>query len=446
MAQAVRKLLPYEPSVADTLGWISFKRGDYAEAFTVLKESVAKPAGAENPEIQYHFGKASYMMAEESLAKTALSFAFEKSKENKFDWREDCRQALAVLAINPQAADAAMQTNLEKQLSSRTMDPMVLTRLAAIYLQNGESEKALQAYKKLLAMIPSSLPTKMSLARLYQQKDVAKAYEMAKEVYKAAPYNPEAQRLLGQMAYAAKDYKLAASVLSEAVKKSTANPQIYFELAQADFAVGKITETMAALSQALSLNPEASLAADLKKMFDCVQALGASGATMDAAQLGGLLASAPNYLPALAVQAAQAEHSGAATLAINLNEKILGQFPNFVPAQKALAILYAANLDKIERAAELANAAREFYPDDLSLAKASGMISFAKEDYQRAASIMKKCVQRLSNDSEVFYYLGAAQFQLKDYLNSKSNLERALTLKLSGKNADAARRLLAGMK
>ena len=50
-----RDLRPSDPAIADTLGWINYKRGDYLLALSLFKESVSK--FSQNPKIQYHLGK-----------------------------------------------------------------------------------------------------------------------------------------------------------------------------------------------------------------------------------------------------------------------------------------------------------------------------------------------------------------------------------------------------
>src|SRR5215831_4078615 len=52
-----------QPHIADTLGWILFKRGDYSNALPLLQEGASKLP--DQPEIQFHLGMAYYMVGEE---------------------------------------------------------------------------------------------------------------------------------------------------------------------------------------------------------------------------------------------------------------------------------------------------------------------------------------------------------------------------------------------
>jgi predicted Zn-dependent protease len=129
-------------------------------------------------------------------------------------------------------------------------------------------------------------------------------------------------------------------------------------------------------------------------------------------------------------------------------EKILVSRPEFPPAQRLLAIIYSASNDpaKMSRAYEMAMKARDSYPADNAVAKAAAIIIFKKGDYERAARLLKDCASKPDADAEIYYYLGSAQFQLHDRKSSKSSLTQALSLKLSGSQADDAKNMLNQIK
>jgi len=80
-AMQARNLRPTDPAIADTLGWINFKRGDYELALSLIKESVSKIS--QHPEIQYHLGKAHAALNEDASAKAAFSRALELGLEGE---------------------------------------------------------------------------------------------------------------------------------------------------------------------------------------------------------------------------------------------------------------------------------------------------------------------------------------------------------------------------
>ena len=73
LAQTAKEVAPDDPRIADTLGWIFYKRGVYPRAVTLLKESAEKLP--DNPVIQYHLGMAAAKLGERETARKALASA-----------------------------------------------------------------------------------------------------------------------------------------------------------------------------------------------------------------------------------------------------------------------------------------------------------------------------------------------------------------------------------
>jgi tetratricopeptide (TPR) repeat protein len=93
MARKARNLQPGAPAIADTLGWILYKRKEYQEAFPLLQESAAKLA--DNPEIQFHLGMASRMVGKNEEAVAAFRVA--ANSPINFPAKEEAKRQLAQL-------------------------------------------------------------------------------------------------------------------------------------------------------------------------------------------------------------------------------------------------------------------------------------------------------------------------------------------------------------
>lgn len=89
-AMRARDLRPTDPAIADTLGWVNFKRGDYTLALSLIKESATKIS--QHPEIQYHLAKAHAALKETVEAKAAFSKALELGLEG--DKAAEAKQAI----------------------------------------------------------------------------------------------------------------------------------------------------------------------------------------------------------------------------------------------------------------------------------------------------------------------------------------------------------------
>ena len=443
LAQRAREMLPFDPSTADTLGWVNFKRGSYSLALGLLQDSAAKLPT--DPEAQFHFGMANYMTGDEADAQTALQRA--RQLDTNFSGYAECRQSLAMLAINADSPDASAQAVLEKRIGEKPDDPVALTRLGRIYQQQGNSDKAIGTYEALLKAMPTSLTALTNLVAFYTPKDTKKAYDLAKVANKTAPYDPIVSHGLAQLAFLSGDCPLAANLFQQMVQKRPDDGRLQFDYAQAAYAIGKISEAQAALQKAVTLNLPAAQAAQAQRDLEMISlATTPSQAAAAGTRIADVLKSEPDNAPALMARAAADEFSSNPKDAEQAYERILGHFPDCTPAQGNLARLYASVPGKLDRAYSLAAKARESSPNDPSLTKTLGIILVLRGSYDQGASLLKQSVGQSNADPELYYYLGTAQFHLKNRIESKANLQHALNLKLSGTPSDAAKQMLAELK
>jgi len=92
-AQVAREQAPSDPNIADTLGWIYYKKNAYLKAVSFLREAADKLHG--NPVVYYHLGMTQLKKGDNAEAKKALNTALKLS--DKFPGVEDARKALAEL-------------------------------------------------------------------------------------------------------------------------------------------------------------------------------------------------------------------------------------------------------------------------------------------------------------------------------------------------------------
>jgi tetratricopeptide (TPR) repeat protein len=287
----------------------------------------------------------------------------------------------------------------------------------------------------------------LNLTQLYAAKDLKKAYDMAKTASKLAPFDPQVSHVVGRLAFQSGDYNLATSMLQQAKQSQPNDPELLYDYALAAYSIGKVAEAQATLQGALALNLPAAQAGPARQMLDLI-ALAAAPAQAAAAsaRIDGILKAEPANVPALMARVAASEVNSDAATAEETCEKVLAHYPDFVPAQAQLARLYAAVPGKLDRAYDLAMKVHDSLPDDPQETKTLGIILVQRADYSHAVNLLKQSAYRLTTDPEVFYYLGTAQFHLKNRPESKANLQTALTLNLSGKLADSARQMLGELK
>lgn len=89
LARRAKTALPDDPYVADTLGWVLYRRGLYAAAIGPLKESAEKLA--DKAEVRYHLGMAYLRNGDKDKARGELQAAL---KLGPFPQTDDAQRAL----------------------------------------------------------------------------------------------------------------------------------------------------------------------------------------------------------------------------------------------------------------------------------------------------------------------------------------------------------------
>jgi tetratricopeptide (TPR) repeat protein len=454
MAEKARQLQPSEPHTADTLGWILYKRGEDTRALELLDEAaVALPA---EPEVQFHLGLTHYMMGEEEPARVALQQAADSPRD--FSGKAEAGRRLALLAMDVKAADAAARADLEKRLRDEPKDPVVAARLAAIYDRDGATDKAVKTYETVLKHNPQNAPVMLRLARLYSRlNNPQKALEVAKNAHALLPEDASISLIYGRLLYQQRDYKWALNLIQEAARELPNDPGLQYDLAWACYSAGRVPEAEAAMQDVLRAG------AAFPKFDDVTRFVAMLAAAKDpaqtkaaAAQVQKILAADPDYIPAIMVSALLREQQGDFAGARQLYEKVLAADPLFAPATRQLAVLLVRHLDDGPKAYELAVKAREAFPDDPEVARVLGVLVCRRGDYSRAAQLLAQSAQKLTDDGELLYYFGIAQYQLSKtavgqqkgvYRKESTNaLQRALALNLPTKLAEDARRVFAELK
>jgi tetratricopeptide (TPR) repeat protein len=92
-AQTAREQQPHDPAIADTIGWLYYKKNAYVLAISLLKEAAEKlPA---NPVIHYHLGMAQYKNGDKDGAKKSLQTALKLDRH--FPGAEEAQRVLSEL-------------------------------------------------------------------------------------------------------------------------------------------------------------------------------------------------------------------------------------------------------------------------------------------------------------------------------------------------------------
>mgnify|MGYP001236528817 CR=1 FL=1 len=445
LARRAVDLQPGEPASSDTLGWILFKRGDYPQALPLLQESARKMP--EEPEVQYHLGMTHYMLGEETAARVAFQTAVRLRPDSPV--AGEARRRLALLDLKSETVDDARLAELEAQVRKQGGDPILWLRIGEVHAIHGRWEQAVEAGRKALDIAPGSAVFMTRLARWMGELPgrLDEAIELARRARERAADDPHAAHTLARLVWRKGDQTWAANLLEETARRLPDDPGVWYDLAWARYSLGQLAGARQALEQAAQKQPGTALAREIEELRRAIAlAENPPTAPADVAQLRQWAAGRTNHVPAMFALARLEIRGGNPTEAARLLEAVRKLFPNFTPALRELAILYAGPLKQPDRAYELALRVREVDRDDLAIARLVGILARERGDVTRAAAALTDYTRQRNDDAEAFYHLGLARRQLKQPEQARQALERAVALAPNAPFAAEARKILAELK
>jgi tetratricopeptide (TPR) repeat protein len=445
LARKARELAGNDPAVADTFGWVLFKRGEYQQALPILQESAAKLS--DTPEVQYHLGMTAYMMGQTDLARVALQKAANAVKN--FPGKDESKRRLALLKSDAGASVELSLSQLEAMVKEQPNDVVSQMRLGEAYEKEGKPDKAAETFEKALTLNPKLASLTTKLAQFYagplQNKEKALSY--AKKARELTPGDPQVTSILGKVAYETGNFVWSYSLLQEAARQRQNDPSVLHDLALAAYSLGKLGEAREIMQKASASRSNFPEAADARR-FLLLTPLDENPKNVLAAEneIKEALQTNPQYLPALMAQGALDEQRGQVKPAAEIYTGILRQSPDFAPAQKRLAALYALEPSTAAAAYDLATKARKTLPEDAELAELLGRLSYQKKEYQRAIQLLQESARKRTLSPNSLFYLGMSQLQAKQTNEARNVLNQALIGGLQEPFASEARHALADIQ
>ncbi|MEO5718848.1 MAG: tetratricopeptide repeat protein [Chthoniobacterales bacterium] len=442
LAQKARSLDPANPAVADTLGWAAYKGGDYQQALTLLDESATKIGN--NPEIQFHVGMAHYMMGQADAARAAFQKAVAATGD--FPSKAEAQSRLALLTKESAPAGALSAGQLEAMTKRQPNDLVARLRLAEAYEKDKDWSKAADAYEAALKINPKLASAALKLARIYggPAPNKEKALSYAKMARSLAPDDQKVTAVLGRVAFDTGNFSWSYNLLKESVRQLSSDPQVLHDLVWAAYSLGKVDEARTAMERSLAASPQPEVGNDGKRFLN----LTAQEVTPDAVapsqtEVDSALRGDPPYVPALMAAAKSDLKQANKANATKRYQQVLQRFPDFAPAQKQLALLYAEEPAHVAETFDLASKARKALPDDPVLAQLLGRLCYERRNYSRAIQLLEESQRKQQLGPSGLFYLGVSRLAANEKKSGREALNRALVAGLQEPLAAEARKALA---
>ena len=445
LARRARDLQGDDPAIADTLGWVLSKRGDYQQALPILQESAEKLP--ENPEIQFHLGMTAYMMGQTDIARVALKKAAAAAKD--FPGKEESKHRLSLLEAGKSASPELSLSKLEAIAKEQPNDPVSKMRLGEAYEKQGALDQAAAAFEQAVKLNPKLASGVTKLAQLYAGPlgNKEKALDYAKKARELSPGDPQVMAVMGKIVYDSGNFSWSYSLLQEAARLRQNDPALLSDLGWSAYSLGRVNKARDAMQKVLTNKPDQAHAADAQK-FLALTALTEDPKNLMASEeeIQKELESNPEFVPALMAQALLDTRQGQIKRATATYDNILRRWPEFALAQKRLAALYAQDPSMVTAAYDLAAKARKTLPDDPGLSDLLGRLSYEKKEYPRAVQLLQDSARQRPLDANSLFYLGMSQLQARQRADARGALNQALAGGLQEPFATEAKRALADMQ
>lgn len=428
LANRAAAALPNEAAVAETLGAILYKRGDYSRALPLLRQAAA--GLPDDGQVQYHYGIAAYMMDEREQAAAAFDRAIDAGVDGPV--RDEIATQRAIIL------DESGVEELRARVAVSATDAIARLRLGQALDAVGDAQAAEAYMLEALEINPDLLAARTGLAALYSGTlaKPERALEMAKAARVLAPGCPIVAALIGRIAFAAGDHPWAYDLLREAASGGGMPARAKLDLAWAAYSLGRVDEARSLMDELLVAGGDAGDEAAAQRFLRW------TGDAVDR-DLEEVLKVTPDYVPAMMVNGDIHEASGRLDEAAAIYGRVRDIHPHFVPAKVGLARVLLNVGGSIDEAKELIVQVRESFPSDPEVLALLARVSLLQEDHLYGAELMRQVADAgWEMHGMDWYVLGMCLHKLGNTEDGREALEKALSAGLREPEASRVRVIL----
>jgi tetratricopeptide (TPR) repeat protein len=328
LAQQAITLSPDETLIADTLGWILYKKGEFKRAQRYLSEAAAK--FLDDAMIQFHHGMSCLVMGDEEGARAAFRAAI--AADPGFDHKTETEEMLA--RLDATASD-------EAQIQQHPLDMVARLKFGGTLESAGKFPEAAAVYEAALALNADLYPAVSRLAHLNigPLNDPEKAYKYARQAAEMSPQDAAIVVILARLAFRDGEHERADVLFQNSLTETKGDTGLMSEAAWAAYSVGRVTDAKTLMQEVVSSTKDQA-EHEAAKLFLDLQNPSAAAALIDKA-----LANDPKCVPALMARADLAAKKDPKA-ALQGYEAALKIYPKFKPASEAAERIRAAEKER----------------------------------------------------------------------------------------------------
>ena len=322
---------------------------------------------------------------------------------------------------------------LDAAAAQKPENPLVLQRIADLYMTHSEPTRAEPLYLQLLNRYPNIPGLRERLANIYIRLDRnAEAEKLLQEISRENPTDPTTHFFLGSIAYEAKDYDKAAEHYETALKLNPDFEPLYYDLAGVHIARSQPAEALALLQKArskfkLSFILEFYSGIAQGMMENWSEAL----SRLTSAEMLARTAE-PNRLNHLFYYQLGSVHerSGNIPDAVAALRKALELSPEYADALNYLGYMWAERGENLDEARSMLERAVKIEPDNPAFLDSFAWVLFKLKRSEEALAWMQKAIALTKEaDATLFDHLGDIHADLKHLDLAREAYSKALAVK-----------------
>jgi tetratricopeptide (TPR) repeat protein len=426
-ATQVAGILQQDPTNFDALlqdGTLKLAKGDVATAareFEFLNANYGQ-----NPLVRYQLGRANLLQAR--VPNPVESRQFLERAETNFTEavKLNPKFAPAVLALSElkirKGSAAAAVDYLLPLVKDNPQNAQAQYALASAYIAQQNAAEAMSVYQRMMELFPKDPqpPFLIGMILLTQGKTADARTALEKSVEIAPQYLPSIEKLV-DIDLAAQQFPSAMERIQNYLEKEPKSAQALAIRAKIYAAQKDFDHAEADLAKSIEIDPKLEPSYLLLARIYI-----ATNRQQQAIDKLTAFTKDNNDIPALVQLAALQQNLKHFPEARDAYEKILSAAPNFAIALNNLAVLYAEELQNLDKAYDLAKRARDQAPNDPHTGDTLGWVLFKRGEYRNALPLLQDSAGKLADQPEIQYHLAMTDYMLGNEEAAKAALQKAL--------------------
>ncbi len=297
----------------------------------------------------------------------------------------------------------------EKALALTPSDPDVLLRLADVYIEANDFQKAADVYSKLLVLRPESLQIRERLAYSYIQADQKeKAISVLEEIIKRDPSHFETYNMLGDLYDALDNGDKSIDNYQQSLVLNPNQLEVYVRITLSQLRIKKYDDALKTLETAKGKFPAKYQIPYLYGLVysDTKQYSNAIASFADAESLAQESPDSPKLTSEFYFAYGSVyERAGDIDKAAPLFKKSIELDPENHAAYNYLGFMWADKGVHLDEALKLINKAIELAPNSGAYIDSLGWVLYKLGRYEDALPQLRKAVALITDDPVVFDHL-----------------------------------------